>query len=320
VSGVAPIAPRAEADVVRRSRSRRATRRRGAGIDGDGRQAVWYLAPWFIGTVVLVALPTVLAVYWSFTQFNLFTAPKWVGLANYETLFRDPVFLKSVTNTLYMTVIGVVAGTAMGLGTAVLLGRQGRTTSVLRSLVFMPAVVPPVATGIVWTFILNPDHGLLNAGLRAVGLAPIGWLSDPTYAKLGLLMMVLWGSVGQVMITFVAALQDVPADVLEAASLDGAGRFRTFWSIVFPTLRPVLLYNIVIATLFYFQFFEQAFVVNPTNLGAPGQSTLTYAVYLYQQAFTYLRMGSAAAMSVLLLLASSAVIVVFFAVNRRMER
>jgi multiple sugar transport system permease protein len=134
------------------------------------------------------------------------------------------------------------------------------------------------------------------------------------------LMMVLWGSVGQVMITFVAALQEVPAEILEAASLDGAGQVRKFLSIVFPTLRPVLLYNVVIATLFYFQFFEQAFVVNPTNLGAPAQSTLTYALYLYEQAFTYLKMGNAAAMSVLLLLVSSLVIGVFFAISRRLER
>ncbi|PZF58461.1 sugar ABC transporter permease [Curtobacterium sp. MCBD17_034] len=320
MSGIASIAPRPESEVAGQRVPAPARARRRRGIHSDGRRVVWYLAPWFVGTVVLVALPTVLAVYWSFTRYDLFSSPEWVGLQNYTTLFHDAVFIKSVTNTLYTTVIGVVAGTAMGLGSAVLLAEQGRTNTVLRAVVFMPAVVPPVATGIVWTFILNPEYGLLDAGLRAVGLAPIGWLSDPAHAKLGLVMMVLWGSVGQVMITFVAALHEVPEDVLEAASLDGAGRFRTFWSVVFPTLRPVLLYNVVIATLFYFQFFEQAFVVNPSDLGAPGQSTLTYAVYLYQQAFTFLRMGSAAAMSVLLLLASSLVIVVFFAINRRLER
>ncbi|GAA3750259.1 sugar ABC transporter permease [Leifsonia bigeumensis] len=268
----------------------------------------------------LVVIPSALALYWSFTDFNLFNEPKWVGFDNYANLFADPVFLKSITNTLFMAGVGVAVGTAMGLGSAVLLNRSGTSTTIFRSLIFLPAVVPPVATGIVWTFILNPQYGLLNAGARALGLPPIGWLSDPNFAKYGLLMMVLWGSVGQVMVTFVAALQDVPEDILEAASLDGAGRLRTFVSVVFPILRPVLLYNVVIATLFYFQFFEQAFVVNPTNLGAPAQSTLTYALYLYQQAFTYLKMGNAAAMSVLLLVVSSVVIAVFFAINKRMER
>jgi multiple sugar transport system permease protein len=286
----------------------------------EGRHAFWFLTPWGIGVAWLVVIPSALAVYWSFTDFNLFTSPRWVGLENYKELFGDPVFIRSVTNTIFMTAVGVTAGTAMGLGTAVLLHRSGRIATSLRAAIFLPAVVPPVATGIVWTFILNPNYGLLNAGFRALGMAPIGWLSDPRFAKYGLLMMVLWGSVGQVMVTFVAAMQEVPADVLEAAALDGAGRLRTFWSIVLPELRPVLLYNVVIATLFYFQFFEQAFVVSPTNLGAPAQSTLTYALYLYQQAFTYLKMGRAAAMSVLLLAASSLVIAVFFRISRRLDK
>ena len=273
--------------------------RRLRGSHGEGRQAIWYLTPWGIGIVWLVVIPSALAIYWSFTDFNLFNSPRWVGFANYWHLFNDPVFIKSVTNTIFMAGIGVTAGTLMGLGSAVLLNRGGRLITAYRSMIFLPAVVPPVATGIAWTFILNPNYGILNAGLRAVGLPTIGWLSDPAFAKYGLLMMVLWGSIGQVMITFVAALQEVPADILEAASLDGAGRVRTFTNIVLPTLRPVLLYNIVIGTLFYFQFFEQAFVISPTNLGAPAQATLTYALYLYQQAFTYLSMGRAAAIRML---------------------
>jgi multiple sugar transport system permease protein len=295
-------------------------RRGGKRHHDESRSAFWMLTPWGIGVLGLVAIPSILAIYWSFTDFNLFTSPRWVGLDNYIGLFSDPTFLKSVTNTLYMAGIGVVAGTAMGLGSAILLQQTNRTSSTLRAVIFLPAIVPPVATGIVWTFILNPQYGLLNAGLKAFGIGPIGWLSNPDFAKNGLLMMVLWGSIGQVMVTFVAALQEVPADVLEAASLDGAGRIRTFTSVVFPTLRPVLLYNVVIAVLFYFQFFEQAFVVSPTNLGAPAQSTLTYALYLYQQAFTYLKMGNAAAMSVMLLVVSSIVIGVFFAISRRAEK
>lgn len=282
--------------------------------------AVWMLTPWGIGVLWLVVIPSVLAVYWSFTNFNLFTTPRWVGFDNYVNLFNDPIFLKSVANTLFMAGVGVVVGTIMGLGSAILLQQTNRTSNTLRAVIFLPAIVPPVATGIVWTFILNPNYGLLNAGLKAFGIGPIGWLSNPDFAKYGLLMMVLWGSIGQVMVTFVAALQQVPTDILEAASLDGAGHIRTFVSVVFPTLRPVLLYNVVIATLFYFQFFEQAFVVSPTNLGAPAQSTLTYALYLYQQAFTYLKMGNAAAMSVMLLVVSSLVIGVFFAISRRVEK
>jgi len=286
----------------------------------ERKQAMLYLGPWGIGVVWLVLIPSFLALFWSFTQFNLFTSPKWVGLENYTELFNDPVFLKSIRNTLSMTLIGVVAGLVMGLGTAVLLQKDTASLRFFRSMIFLPAIVPPVTTGIVWTFILNPNYGLLDIFLKHLGIAPIGWLSDPNFAKYGLLIMVLWGGVGQIMMTFVASLNSLPEEVLEAASLDGAGRIRTFISVILPLMRPILLYNVVIATLFYLQFFEQAFVVSPTDLGAPARSTLTYALYIYQQAFTFLKMGSAAAMSVLLLIVSSTVIGIFFSINKRLEK
>ena len=286
---------------------------------GQGWAAMAYLTPWTLGFLWLVITPIGLAVYWSFTHYNLLTPPVWVGLANYRTLAHDPVFLTAVRNTAFLTIVGVTAGTFMGLGSALLLNGPNRLARVFRSAIFVPAVVPPVATAICWLFILNPQYGVLNAGLRTFGLPPIGWLNDPGYAKLGLLMMVLWGSVGQVMITFSAALQEIPAELTEAATVDGAGRFQLLRRITLPLLAPVTLYNVVIATLFYFQFFEQAFVVSPTDLGAPSNSTMTYALYIYQQAFTYLRMGDAAAMSCILLAVSALVIAVFFAVNHRIS-
>lgn len=306
------------ADITVHNEGRQRRRRRKA--TREGRHAAWLLTPWGIGVAWLVVLPAALAIYWSFTSYNLFTPPRWVGFGNYTRLFHDPVFLKSILNTLWMAVVGVIAGTAMGLGSAILLRRTDPANAALRTVIFLPAVVPPVAAGIIWTFVLNPTYGVLNAVLHSVGLPRINWLSDPAVAKYGLLLIVLWGSVGQVMVTFVAALNEVPVELREAAALDGAGPIKTFTAVVFPELVPVLLYNVVIATLFYFQFFEQAFVINPTNLGAPAQSTLTYAIYIYEQAFTYLKMGTAAAMSVLLLLASSLVIGLFFAISRRLER
>jgi multiple sugar transport system permease protein len=293
-------------------------RRAGRGLYRNDRYYAWlYMLPWALGVLWLVVLPVILAVYWSFTHYNLLTAPTWAGFANYQALYHDPVFWTSVRNTLFLTVVGVFAGTVMGLGTALLLNKQSRTARVFRTGIFLPAVVPPVTTAIGWLFILNPQYGLLNAALKSVGLPPIGWLNDPAYAKYGLLMMVLWGSVGQIMMTFSAALQEIPAELIEAATLDGAGRFGVFRHITFPLLAPVTLYNVVIATLFYFQFFEQAFVVSPTSLGAPSNSTLTYSLYIYQQAFTYLHMGDAAAASCILLVVSATVIALFFTVNKR---
>ncbi len=304
----------------RRAWSRRRAPRGESIYRRDRYYAALYLTPFTIGIFWLILAPVILAIYWSFTNFNLLTSPQWVGFANYKNLFHDPVFLASVRNTLLLTVVGVVAGVVMGLGTAVLLNRETRSFRFFRSGVFLPAVVPPVATAIIWLFILNPRYGLMNAVLGKLGLPTIGWLDDPRYAKYGLLLMVLWGGVGQIMLTFSAALQEIPAELMRAASLDGANQLQTFRYITLPLLAPVLLYNVVITTLFYFQFFEQAFVVSPTDLGAPANSTMTYSLYIYQQAFTFLREGSAAAMSCLLLVASAIVIGLFFFVNRRLTR
>jgi multiple sugar transport system permease protein len=292
-------------------------RRHRSPVARDGAHAAVYLVPWALGVLWLVVAPVGLAVYWSFTRYNLLTPPHWIGLGNYRSLLHDAVFLDSVRNTLYLTVIGVSAGIVMGLGSAVLLNGNRRSNKVFRSAIFLPAIVPPVATAICWLFLLNPQYGLINQVLRVVGVEPIGWLNDPHFAKLGLLMMVLWGSVGQIMMTFSAALQEIPSDLFEAASMEGAGTVQAFRWVTLPLLAPIILYNVVIATLFYFQFFEQAFVVSPTDLGAPTDSTMTYSLYIYQQAFTYLHMGVAAAMSCLLLVVSAAVIAIFFAINRR---
>lgn len=295
-----------------------AGRRARRGKRGEGPMALLYLSPWLVGMAGLVLVPIGLAIYWSFTNYNLLGPASWTGLANYRTLFSDPIFIQSVRNTLYLTVIGVVGGTVMGLGTAVLLNRQSGLVKLYRTVVFLPAVVPPVATAIGWIFILNPQYGILNQALAAVGISRIGWLDDPHFAKLGLLMMVLWGAVGQIMITFLAALQELPRELHEAASVDGATKWRGFLHITLPLLRPVILYNVVIATLFYFQFFEQAFVVSPNDLGSPVNSTMTYSLYIYQQAFTYLHMGEAAAMSVMLLVASGLVTAIFFWLNKKL--
>jgi multiple sugar transport system permease protein len=289
----------------RRARPRRALR------------ALPFLAPWLAGVACLVAVPLGLAVYWSFTSYNLLTSPHWVGLANYESLARDPLFWLSVRNTLYVMVVGGIAGIAMGLGTALLLNKPGRAVTIYRSAIFIPAVVPVVSMVIAWVWILNPDYGLLNGLLRLVRLPTAGWLDDPGTAKISLLMIILWGAVGQIMITFLAALKEVPQDYYDAAAVDGAGGWQQFWRITLPLLRPVLLYNVVIALVFYSQLFEQAFVASPLDLGAPVNSTLFYSLYLYENAFTNLQMGRAAAMACLLLLFSALAGAAYLALTRR---
>jgi multiple sugar transport system permease protein len=279
--------------------------------------ALPFLSPWAVGVICLVAIPLGLCVYWSFTTYNLLTPPQWTGMANYRALFHDPVFWLSVRNTLYITLIGGTAGILMGLGTALLLNKPGRAVTFYRSAIFIPAVVPVVSMVIAWVWILNPDYGLLNGVLHLLHLPTYGWLDDPATAKLSLLMIILWGSVGQIMIVFLAALKEIPQDYYDAAAVDGASAWSQFRHVTLPLLSPVILYNVVIALVFYTQMFEQAFVASPLDLGAPVNSTLFYSLYLYQNAFTYLSMGKAAAMACLLLVFSLLVVGGFFALNRR---
>jgi multiple sugar transport system permease protein len=279
--------------------------------------ALPFLSPWAVGVICLVAIPLGLCVYWSFTNYNLLTPPQWTGMANYRALFHDPVFWLSVRNTFYITLIGGTAGILMGLGTALLLNKPGRAVTFYRSAIFIPAVVPVVSMVIAWVWILNPDYGLLNGVLHLLHLPTYGWLDDPATAKLSLLMIILWGSVGQIMIVFLAALKEIPQDYYDAAAVDGASAWSQFRHVTLPLLSPVILYNVVIALVFYTQMFEQAFVASPLDLGAPVNSTLFYSLYLYQNAFTYLSMGKAAAMACLLLVFSLLVVGGFFALNRR---
>jgi len=301
----------------REGRSARTSGRRPAARGRAALAALPFLSPWVAGVACLVAIPLGLSLYWSFTNYNLLTPPHWVGLANYRSLFHDPVFWLSVRNTVYIALIGGIAGIVMGLGSALLLNKPGKAVTFYRSAIFIPAVVPVVSMVIAWVWILNPDYGLLNGVLHRLHLPTFGWLDDPSTAKISLLMIILWGSVGQIMIVFLAALKAIPQDYYDAAAVDGASAWSQFRRLTLPLLSPVLLYNVVIALVFYTQMFEQAFVASPLDLGAPVNSTLFYSLYLYQNAFTYLSMGRAAAMACLLLVFSLLAVAGFFALHRR---
>jgi multiple sugar transport system permease protein len=218
---------------------------------------------------------------------------------------------------MYLTVIGVPAGIILPLGIALLLQGKVRGAAIYRTAIFLPAILPPVAGALVWIWILNPDYGLLNAVLHLFHVPPIGWLSNPTYAKLSLLILVTWGAVGTNMVIFMAALNEIPDELYEAAVLDGATSRQRLRNITLPMLGPVMFYTIVVGTVFFLQFFEQAFVVTASQLGAPANSTLFYSIYLYENAFVFLRTGSAAAMAVIMFVATIVITAVFFAIQRR---
>jgi multiple sugar transport system permease protein len=284
---------------------------------GDLLHALPFLAPWIVGFLVFTAIPLVLALYWSFTNYNVLQAPQWIGLSNYQGLVQDSTFWQSVRNTLYIAVIGIPLGILLALGIAVLLNNPLKGLGLFRAAVFLPAAVPDVAIAITWLFIFNPDYGLLNSALNLMHIRPLGWLGDPNIAKVSILMMVLWGQIGQIMVILLAGMKDVPRSLYEAAMIDGANAWQQFRHVTLPMIGPVIFYNIVVGVVFYFQFFTQAFVISSQDLGAPAHSTLFYSLYLYQNAFQFLRMGYASAMAFILFVVILVVTILLFQINRR---
>ncbi|MGA3220829.1 MAG: sugar ABC transporter permease [Acidimicrobiales bacterium] len=281
------------------------------------RGPVPFLLPWLVGFIGLTLVPLLLSLYWSFTNYDILQPPQWVGTSNYVGLVHDPLFRTSLVNTGFMVVIGVPAGIVLGLGCALLLKRPIRGSALYRGAIFMPAVVPSVAVAVIWIWIFNPDYGLLNAALRLVHIHPQGWLDDPSLSKPSLLILLVWEAVGQIMVLMLAGLKEIPVELYEAASLDGARPWHRFRYITLPLLGPVLFYSFIVWIIFYLQFFTEAFVATAQDLGAPVNSTLFYSIYLYQNAFQFLKMGYASAMAWILFVVTMFITVVLFRLQRR---
>ncbi|SRR5579884_4168418 len=282
----------------------KALRREGLGL--------LFISPWLLGFVAFGLYPTLASLYYSFTRYSGFGTPVFTGLTNYGLMIHDPVFWKAIWNTLYITGLGVPLSVVLGLGIALPLNARVRGQSIYRTLVYLPVIVPSVVMALLWLWIFNPYYGLLNSILTALHLPAGSWLASPDQAKNALLIMVLWGTVGSVMVVMLAGLQDVPTSQIEAAALDGANAVQRFWHVVLPSLGPVIFYNVITGLIFFLQLFDQAYVVassggagSTTDLGAPVQSTLFYSVYLFQQAFQFQHIGRASAMSWVLLLVTA---------------
>lgn len=293
------------------SAQRREAKRMGVGV--------LFASPWIVGFLAITLYPSLASLYYSFTTFNTLQPPVWVGLQNFKQLFTsDPVFWISVRNTLYFVAVGVPSTLILALSFALLLSQKRRFVGIYRALIYVPVVVPPVVTAIIFVWILNPQDGLLNAGLGALHLPQPLWLADPTWAKPALLIMSTWGF-GQAMVIMLAGLQDVPEHLYEAATIDGAGALRRFWHVTLPMMSPVIFYTLVVNVIFSLQYFTQAFVAEGggNNLGAPLNSTLLYSLYLYQNAFSYFRMGYASAMAWILFLITVIATFLLFRFSRR---
>lgn len=261
-----------------------------------------FLVPWFVGLVGITILPIIASLYLSFTEYDILSAPEWVGLKNYDKLFNsDRRFDAAVGVTIRYVGLSVPLILIFSLAIAVALNRGLSGLAIYRSLFYIPSLIgASVGIGILWREVFG-ERGIFNAFLALFGIEGIGWIANPNTALNVVIALNVW-TFGASMVIFLAALRQIPQSFYEAASIDGANWIQRFWRITLPLLTPVIFFNMVLLTIGSFQSFTQAFVVS-RGTGGPIDSTLMYTVYLYMRAFVNLDMGYAAAMAWVLLVA-----------------
>ena len=274
-----------------------------------------FLSPWLIGLVVFTLLPIALSAYYSLCDYTLLQKPTYVGAQNYKDLAADPVFWKSLGVTAYYTALSLPAGMLVSLGLALMLNANIKNRALYRALIFIPALVPLVASAMMWLWIYNADLGLINFFLeRVFHIQGPGWLTSQNWTVPALTLMSVW-SIGYTVVIYLAGLQDVPTELYEAAELDGAGPWRRLWNVTLPMLSPVIFFNLIVSVIATLQIFERPLIV--TNNGQPNRSAYFLTMYVYDKAFRYLQMGYASAISWIQLLLVLALTALAFWSSRR---
>jgi multiple sugar transport system permease protein len=266
-----------------------------------GMQGYWFLLPWLAGFLCLTVGPTLASLYLSFTSFDLVRSPRWIGAANYVRIATNDVkFVDSLKVTFFYVALAVPLKLGFALMVAMALNKGIRGLPLYRAIFYLPSLLgASVAIAVLWRTLFSGD-GLVNRVLALVGIHGPSWISDPDYSIYTLVLLSVW-QFGSPMIIFLAGLRQIPRDVCEAASLEGAGARRQFFKITLPLLTPVVFFNAIVQTIDAFKAFTPAFIISE-GTGGPVRSTLFYTLYLYQEAFAYFRMGYAAALAWILVL------------------
>ena len=277
---------------------------------------LFFTSPAIIGLLWFTAYPLIASLYYSFTSYTMFGHANWIGTTNYTDLFTDNNWWLSLSNTVYILVFSIPLGIIVALGLALLLNVKVRGLGIYRTIFYLPSIVPLVASAVVWYYVFNPQFGILNGILSIFGISGPGWLSSPDWSKPALIIMSIWAT-GNLMIILLAGLQDVPQDLYDAAQVDGAGPWARFRNVTFPFLTPHLLFALVTGLIAGFQYFTQVYVVT-NGEGGPAGSTLISALYLYQNAFRFFKVGYASAMGwVLFFIVVVCTVLVFRFVGKR---
>ena len=279
-----------------------------------------FIAPWLIGFLIFTVGPMIASLVISMHSWSMLSPPGWVGLENYQSIIaEDSLFVTTLWNTAFYVVLSVPLGIAIGLALAILLHNKLPGMGFFRTMLFLPSITNIVAASVLWLWVFNPEFGLLNTFLRWLGIQGPLWLQSEAWAKPSLVIMSLWG-VGGTTIIFLAALQGIPQELHEAASLDGAGPVRRFFHITIPMISPAIFFSSIMGVIGSFQVFAQAFVMTgtsqPGSEGGPNNSTLFLVLYIYKKAFQEFRMGYASALAWLLFF----IILVFTVLQTRLSK
>jgi multiple sugar transport system permease protein len=256
-----------------------------------------FLSPWLIGFLAFTLIPVALSFYYSLCDYSTLQTPMYIGAENYRELMHDKVFWKAMGNSLYYAAMAIPAGLFVSLGLAMLLNVKMPGQAIFRTIIFLPSLVPIVASAMLWMWLLNPRLGLINTLLGKVGIDGPNWLGDVRLAMPSLVFMSLWG-VGNAVVIYLAGLQDVPRELYEAAEIDGAGVWRRVWHVTLPMLSPVIFFNLVMAIIGVLQNFDAPYIMTG---GGPARSTYFLAMYLRECAFDFEKMGVASAMAWIML-------------------
>lgn len=280
------------------------------------RVGILFTLPWIVGLLVFYCYPLLASIYYSFTSYSILSPGEFVGVSNYKELMHDSLFLKSVGNTLLFTLMSVPVNILLGIIIALLLNTSIMGRGLFRTIFFIPTLVPVVATATVWKWIFNSNYGLLNGILAKFGINPIPWLASAQISKFSLVIIAAWG-IGQAIVVNLGGLQDISREYYEAADIDGANYFQKTKSITIPLLSPVIFYNVIMGMINSLQIFTLPYALT-NGEGTPMHSLTFYVMYLYNNAFGYMKMGYASAMAWILFVIILALTLVVFRASKKL--
>jgi multiple sugar transport system permease protein len=265
--------------------------------------------------VALSAGPIIASFGLALTNWDLLSAPDFVGLDNFTKLFADDRFLLALRNTVFFTATSVPLDLILGLGMALALDQRIRGIAIIRTMYFLPVVTSTTAIALVWLWIYSPQSGPLNDMLRTFGIPAQKWVTDPFWAMPAIVVMSTWQGLGTTVIICLAGLQSIPQEYHDAAAVDGAGRWARFRHVTLPLLTPTLFFTGILAFIGAFQVFDQVYVL--ARPGEPTKATITLVYFIYQNGFEHFKMGYAAAASWILFLIVAALTILYFRSQRR---